>query len=78
MGRDDLKIPMDLPEFMLAPHSMTDAKYNSWGSGVPYVGQLLEAWTMRSSTLPASCLPSLFRYILNLLFFSSFLLPSLS
>ena len=27
---------------MLAPHSMTDAKYNSWGSGTSYVEWLLE------------------------------------
>ena len=33
---------MDLFEFMLAPHSMTGAKYNSWGSGVPYARQLLK------------------------------------
>ena len=33
---------MDPPEFMLAPHFMIDAKYNSWGNGVPYTRQLLE------------------------------------
>ena len=42
MGRDDSQISMDPLEFMLAPYSMIDAKYNSWGSGVPYTRQLLE------------------------------------
>lgn len=32
---------MDPPEFMLAPHSMIDAEYNLWGSGVPYAKWLL-------------------------------------
>ena len=27
---------------MLAPHSITDAKYNLWGSGVSYTKWLLE------------------------------------
>ena len=31
MGMDDPQIPKDPPKFMLAPHSMTDVKYNSWG-----------------------------------------------
>ena len=42
MGRDEPQIPMDLLEFMFAPHSMTDVEYNSWGSGVSYAVQLLE------------------------------------
>ena len=42
MGRDDPQILMDHPEFMLAPHSMTDAEYNLWKSGIPYAGRLLE------------------------------------
>ena len=42
MVKDDLEIPMDLLEFMLAPHSMIDAKYNLWGSGVSYAERLLE------------------------------------
>ena len=42
MGRDDPQISMDPPEFMLALHSMIDAKYNSWGSGVSYAEWLLE------------------------------------
>ena len=29
-------------EFMLTPYSMTNAEYNSWGSGISYVEQLLE------------------------------------
>ena len=33
---------MDPLEFILAPHSLTDVEYNLWGSGIPYVGQLLE------------------------------------
>ena len=42
VGRDDPQIPMDPPKFMLAPHSMIDAQYNSQGSDVPYVGWLFE------------------------------------
>ena len=42
MGRDEPQIPMDLLEFMFAPHSMTDVEYNSWGSGVSYAEQLLK------------------------------------
>ena len=42
VGKDDPQIPMDPPEFMFAPHSMTDDGYNSWGSGVPYAGWLFE------------------------------------
>ena len=42
VGRDDPQIQMDPPEFMLTPYSMTDVEYNSWVSGVPYVGKLLE------------------------------------
>ena len=42
MGRDDPQISMDPPEFMLALHSMIDAKYNSWGNGVSYAKRLLK------------------------------------
>ena len=42
MGKDDPQILRDLPEFMLALHSMTDAEYNFWGSGVSYAERLLE------------------------------------
>ncbi|KAK9993816.1 hypothetical protein SO802_023519 [Lithocarpus litseifolius] len=42
VGRDDPQISMDPLEFMLAPHSMTDAKYNLWGSGISYAKRLLE------------------------------------
>ena len=42
VGRDDPQISMDPLEFMLASHSMTNAKYNSCGSGVPYAGQHFE------------------------------------
>ena len=42
MCRDDPQIPLDPPEFMLAPHYMTNAEYNSCGSGVPYAEWLLE------------------------------------
>ena len=42
VGRNDLKILMDPLEFMLAPHSMTDAEYNLWGNGIPYAGWLLD------------------------------------
>jgi len=33
---------MDPSGFMFAPHSMTDAEYNLWGSGVPNTGRLLD------------------------------------
>ena len=33
---------MDPFEFMLAPHSLTNAEYNSWGSSVSYAKWLLE------------------------------------
>ena len=42
VGRDDPQILMDPSEFILAPHSMIDVEYNSWGSGVPYAEWLLE------------------------------------
>ena len=42
MGRDEPQILMDPHEFMLAPNSMTDAKYNSWGSEVSYAKRLLK------------------------------------
>ena len=42
MGRDDPQILMDPFEFMLAPHSMIDAEYHLWGSGVPYAGWFLK------------------------------------
>ena len=42
MGRDDPQIPMDHPEFMLTLHSATDAEYNSWGNGIPYVERLID------------------------------------
>ena len=41
-GKDDPQIPMNLLELMLDAHSMIDAKYNSWGSGVSSAEQLLE------------------------------------
>ena len=42
MGKDDPQILMDPLEFMLAPHSMIDVEYNSWGSGISYAEWLLE------------------------------------
>ena len=42
MGRDDPRISMDATEFNLAPHSMIDAEYNSWGCGVSYTERLLK------------------------------------
>ena len=75
MGRDDPQIQMDPLEFMLTPYSMTDVEYNSWVSGVPYVGSSLKDWTIRNLTSLTSCLQLLLRYILNLFFFSSFPLP---
>ena len=58
MGRDDPQISMDPLEFMLSSHSMIDAEYNLWGRGISFAEQLLDGWTMRSSTSFASCLPS--------------------
>ena len=40
--KDEPQILMDPPEFMLAPYSMIDAEYNTWGSGISYVERLLE------------------------------------
>ena len=42
MRMDDPQIPRNPPEFILAPHSMTDVEYNSWGSGISHVKWLLE------------------------------------
>ena len=42
MGKDDPQILRDPPEFMLAPHSMINAEYNSCGSGISYAEWLLE------------------------------------
>ena len=42
MGKDDPQILMVPPEFMLAPHSLTDVEYNSWASSISYVKLLLE------------------------------------
>ena len=33
---------MDPLEFKLAPHSITDAEYDLWRSGIPYVERLLD------------------------------------
>ena len=40
LGGDDPQIPMDPPEFMLTPHSMTNVEYNLWRSGIPYARRL--------------------------------------
>ena len=42
VGRDDPQIPMDTFEFMLAPHSVTNAKYNLWRSSVSDAERLLK------------------------------------
>ena len=42
MCMDDPQIPRNPHEFILAPHSMTDAEYNSCGSGISHVEWLLE------------------------------------
>ena len=59
-------------EFMLAPHSITDAEYNSWGNGVPYAKGLLKGLNYEEFNMPTLCLPLLFRYMLNPFFFFSF------
>ena len=42
VGEDALQVPMDPPEFILSPLSMTDAEYTLWSPGVAYVNQLKE------------------------------------
>ena len=42
MGMDDPQISRDPPQLMLAPHSISDAEYNSWGSGISYAEWFLE------------------------------------
>ena len=71
MGMDDPQILKDPSEFMLAPHSMTNAEYNSLGVEFPMPSDFLRGWTMMSSTLLVSCLLSLSKYMLKLLFFFS-------
>ena len=71
MNMDDPQIPRDPLEFMLALHSMTDAEYSSWGVLFPMPNSSLRGWTTRSSTLLASCLLSLSRSMLKLLYFFS-------
>lgn len=41
MGEDAPQAPMDRPEFMLAPLSMIDAKYQMWKDGIAYAKRLL-------------------------------------
>ena len=36
VGEDAPWVPMDLSVIMLAPRSMTNAKYNLWGLGTPF------------------------------------------
>ena len=42
VGMDDPQIPRGPSKFILALHSMTDAEYNSWRSGISYAKWLLE------------------------------------
>ena len=42
VGEDALHVPMDPPEFMLAPLSMTNVEYALWSPGVAYVNRLRE------------------------------------
>ena len=81
MGKDDPQIPMDPSEFILAPYSMIDVEYNSWGSGVPYVEWLLEGLDyekfnithlMPSHTTQVYAQPLLFLF----LFFTFFIMIS--
>ena len=72
VGRDDPQILRDPPEFVLAPHSMTDVEYNLRGSGVSYAKRLLEGSDYEDSTSLASCFLLLFRYMLKILFFFFF------
>ena len=63
-------MPMDPPKFMLAPHSMTNAKYDSWGSGVPNAGRLLEGLDYKEFNI-THLMPSLTAqvYVQSLLLF---------
>ena len=72
VDKDDPQILRDPPEFVLAPHSMTDAEYISRGSGVSYAKRLLEGLDYKDSTSLASCFLLLFKYMLKLLFFFFF------
>lgn len=58
MGKDDLQIPKDPLEFMLAPHSMTDAEYNTWWSGIFYIERLFEGLDYKDFNL-TRLMPSL-------------------
>ena len=71
MGSDDLQILLDPPEFMHAPHSMTDVEYNYGGVVFPMLSGFLRGWTIRSSTSLASYLFLLFRWMPKLLYFFS-------
>ena len=42
VGEDAPQVPMDPPEFMLAPLSMTVAKYALWRHGTAYVDRVRE------------------------------------
>ena len=42
VGMDDPQISRDPSKFMLAPRSMTDAEYNSWGNGISYAKWFLK------------------------------------
>ena len=68
---------MDPPEFMLAPHSMTDVEYNSWRNGVPYAEQLLEGLDYEEfniTRLMPSFTAQLYAQSLLLLFFFLYLI----
>ena len=52
------------------PWLMLNTTYG--GAAFPMLSGFLKGWTLRSSTSLASCLPLMFRYILNLFFFSFF------
>ena len=58
MGIDDPQIPMDLPKFVLAPHSMTDVEYNLWRNGIPYAKRLLDGLDYEEFSI-AHLMPSL-------------------
>lgn len=73
VGEDAPQIPMDPPEFMLAPLSITDSEYALWSLGVAYVNWLRKE--LDYEKFNHTCLmPSL---IVEVCAFSSYLFPSL-
>ena len=79
VGEDAPQVPMDLLEFILAPLSMTNAKYHLWRSGIPYTQwvsneldyeefnntRLMPSLTLAICVLPFHSFPFFFRIALH-------------